>query len=47
MRDSLKTLYSEGRVIRVPDFSAILEQLGIRIIGYSYNSSLRSFETLS
>ncbi len=45
MRDCLETLCSEGRVIRVTDFSAILEQLEIRIIGDSYKSSLRSFET--
>src|SRR6266567_9591486 len=37
-----KTLCSEGRVMRVPDFFS-----DSRTIGDSYNSSLRSFETVS
>src|SRR5437773_11649727 len=37
-----KTLCSAGRVIRVPDFFS-----DSRTIGDSYNSSLRSFETVS
>src|SRR5207247_8442808 len=41
-RDCLKTLSSEGRVTRVPDFFG-----DFRTIGDSCNSSLRSFETIS
>ena len=41
-RDRLKTLSSEGRVTRVPDFYC-----DFRAIGDSCNSSLRGFETVS